>query len=166
MKKIAKIFQERAGIEPALSDLFSLCALVDMIRSHPRDLMDSNSFIETVKAMRVLSENLPVLIENSDKIAENAAKSGISTWVGRYADKARALLDALEGFDIERRDRRAWWHGWAKNAALDIRLIMSKAGKGASFANETAPAVAIACDVFALAGHAITPAAMVNALKK
>lgn len=164
--KIFQIFRDRAGIDPAGADVATLSYLLSLIRAHPRELMDSSEYSEAVLAMRTLSRIMPKLIDRAERIAGDAQRTGRPTWADRYAMQARAVLAAIEPMNLDRRDKRGWWHGWAQMAEIDIRLIFHRHSQIASFANPTAPAVLVMCDLLALAGHNAPPTAVVDAITK
>lgn len=163
---IRAIIREHAGIDAEPHELATWPYLLSLIRAHPRELLDSPEYAEAVKAMRTLARLLPILSEKAEALASEAKRKGQTTWLDRYAEHTRAVEDSIKPFTLDRRDKRGWWHGWARTARIDVALVLHRHGVHASFNNATAPAVKIMVDLLQMAGHAATPAGVIEALSE
>lgn len=172
------IIRKHTGIEAEPRELSTWPYLLSLIRAHPRELLDAPEYVEAVKAMRTLANVLPILRKKAEFLAKEAERAGRTTWLDRYAEHACALERSIKPFVLGwedkpgqenkrgRRDKRGWWHGWAKMAATEIRLILSRHGRHAGFHNETDRAVEILVDLLEMAGHRTTHAAVIGAISK
>ena len=162
---IIEIFRSEAKLELSPRDVATLPYLLSLIRAHPRDFLDSPDANDARKAMQLLNDLLPGLIEQAKAKAKKEAAAGRSTWLDRYAEEGRKVLDALAPFALDRRDVRSWWHRWAKILSVDVRLIFKRAGGKAGFSHETSPGVRVLIKILALAGVSVSSEQVIEALK-
>lgn len=162
--EIIDIFR-KSGIEPAPRDVETLPHLLAMARAHPREFLDSDEYKQARLAMQALERLMPKLIDRAQTLAAPEAGAARPAWLDRYAAQARTLLDAIEPFTLDRRNKVGWWHGWARMIGVEIGVIFGRARVAVSYDKDTAPAAVVMFELLALIDDSIRPSDIKNIMR-
>lgn len=163
---VAAVFREHCAIEITAAEAHGIAFLLSRIATAPRGLYDDPEYAAAMKAARLLADSMPGLIRHADALAARARNDGIPSSLDQFAENGRALLAAIEPFNVARRDHRGWWHGWAAQLAQQTAWVLMRRGVRPNFSLKTAPAVLATVALLRLAGHDVAAPAMVDALKQ
>lgn len=159
-----------ADWHPANRDIVELSYLIDRMKGDPKAITYGDLYREAAGAIRVLFRVMPQIIDESRKSIEDAKAKGIDTDLEHFIWRAEALLKEAKHFELMTvpRDRRGWWHGWARLMRATLEAI--KRGDNAeriSFQKDTGRGIEILRGLLKLAGmEDVTPSQVVSALRE
>jgi len=155
---------------------------IRMARAEPKDFMTGQDRTELAKAIRIILDGLPPLIERADAEAAKARAEARSTSLDVFARDARVLHSAALPFlkFTEPFNPRGGWHGWARILRVMVQHVLTrqqprlgflpdhpinKKRWQVSFGKATSPGIIILCKLLALAGFPDKdPEAVISAL--
>lgn len=105
-------------------EIGNLAYLVTLTRNAPRTLTHGAAHRELAKAIRIILTELPSMINEAEREAEAAKKTGRATDMDHFARQSRLLVQAALPFKgiTNSRDKRSWWHGWARMMKQTIEV--------------------------------------------
>ncbi|MGC8468534.1 MAG: hypothetical protein ACP5NI_01385 [Acetobacteraceae bacterium] len=145
--------------------------LIELARAHPHGITHGSDHKAFRGAVRELLGTLPRMIAEAEAEAEaeGAAAEGRATDMDRFAELARVLLAAAAPFAVTARairTKRGWWHPFAVQIAMEIRLVFHRRGLPVGASVSTAPLVRAVVALLGLAGIERTPEAVLKALRR
>jgi hypothetical protein len=170
-EKLAAIrtaFQKNLSVAPSNNDVVHIAYLLRLIETAPHTLTHGRSHRELARAIRIILKVLPQLISEAESENFAAKSEGRATDMDHFAWRAQALFNAAKPFEpiTARRDKRGWWHGWARNLALDVKVILARQGVNQrSFSKATGGGTLTVCALLDIAGVQVDAEALVTALR-